>query len=89
VVQPAGPQRRAGRGGAVPWPVVRDAAEGTAAELGIPVGDLDAVAHVLDVTGSWSYLAGPGCALCSAAVAADPPAAGRLLHDVFAASRRP
>jgi hypothetical protein len=41
----------------------------------------------LDVTGSWSYLAGPGCALCSAAMAADPPAAGRLLHDVFSSSR--
>lgn len=71
-----------------PWALVRDAAEGTAAELGIPIGDLDAVTHVLDVTGSWSYLVGPGCALCSAAVAADPPAAGRLLHDLFGSGRR-
>ena len=45
------------------WPVVKDAAENTAAELGIPASDLNAYAHVLDVTGLWSYLAGPGCAM--------------------------
>jgi len=65
------------------WPLVRDAAESTAADLGIPVGDLNGYAHVLEVEGLWSYLAGPGCALCSAAVACDPLAAARLLREVF------
>jgi hypothetical protein len=63
--------------------VVLDAAESTAADLGIPVDDLSGYAHVLEVEGSWSYLAGPGCALCSAAVAYDPVAAARLLREVF------
>ncbi len=65
------------------WPLVRDVAESTAAELGNPVGDLSAVAHVLDVRGLWSYLAGPGCALCSAAVATDPSATRQLLRELF------
>jgi hypothetical protein len=65
------------------WPLVREAAESTAAEFGIPVSDLHAYAHVLDVTGRWSYVAGPGCALCSTAVARDPSAARQLLRDVF------
>lgn len=65
------------------WPLVRDAAESTAADLSIPVGDLNGYAHVLEVEGLWSYLAGPGCALCSAAVARDPAAAARLLREVF------
>jgi hypothetical protein len=65
------------------WPVVRNAAETTAAELGIPIGELAGYAHVLDVEGMWSYLAAPGCALCSAAVACDPQAAAGLLREVF------
>jgi len=65
------------------WPLVRDAAERTAADLGIPVGDLKGYVDVLEVEGMWSYLAGPGCALCSAAVACDPVAAAGLLHEVF------
>jgi hypothetical protein len=63
--------------------LVRDAAQSTAAELGVPVGELSGYAHVLDVQGVWSYLAGPGCALCSVAAARDPVAASRLLGDVF------
>lgn len=74
-------------GGAFAWRLVRDAAEGAAAELGIPVGEVTAAAYVLDVDGSWSYLAAPGCALCSAAVAADPQAAGQVLHDLFTTGR--
>jgi hypothetical protein len=66
-----------------PWPVVRDAAESTAADLGIPVGEVKGCADVLEVEGLWSYLAGPGCALCSAAVACDPLAAAELLREVF------
>ncbi len=66
-----------------PWPLVRNTAEDTAADLGIPIGDLTGYADVLEVEGMWSHLAGPGCALCSAAVACDPPAAARLLREVF------
>ena len=58
-----------------------------ARQLGIPVGDVTAAAYVLDVEGPWSYLAAPGCALCSVAVAVDPAAARRLLHDVFTTGR--
>jgi hypothetical protein len=65
------------------WPLVRDAAERAAADLGLPVGDVKGYADVLEVEGLWSYLAGPGCALCSAAVACDPPAAAALLREVF------
>jgi hypothetical protein len=74
-------------GGAFAWRLVRDAAEDAAAELGIPIGDVTAAVYVLDVDGAWSYLAAPGCALCSVAVAVDPPAARRLLHDVFTTGR--
>jgi hypothetical protein len=66
-----------------PWPLVRDAAESTAADLGIPIGDVKGYADVLEVEGQWAYLAGPGCALCSAAVACDPLAAAELLREVF------
>jgi len=38
----------------------------------------------LDVQGAWSYLAGPGYALCSPQLAAVPAAAAALLHEVFA-----
>jgi hypothetical protein len=69
------------------WPLIRDTAESTAAELGIPVGDLDAVVHVLNVQGSWSHLAGPGCGVCSITMPDDPQAARLLLHDLFASGR--
>jgi hypothetical protein len=71
------------------WLLVRDAAESTATQLGIPVNDLTGYANVLEVEGLWSYLGGPGCALCSAAVACDPIAAARLLREVFSSGRRP
>jgi len=74
-------------GGAFAWRLVRDAAEDAAAELGIPIGDVTAATYMLDVDGPWSYLAAPGCALCSVAVAVDPPAARQLLHDVFTMGR--
>jgi hypothetical protein len=70
-------------------PLVRDAAESAAADLGIPVNDLTGYADVLEVEGLWSYLAGPGCALCSAEVACDPVTAARLLREVFSSGRRP
>lgn len=70
------------------WTVVRDAAENTAAGLGIPIGDLNGYADVLEVEGLWSYLAEPGCALCSAGVACDPLAAARLLREVFSSGPR-
>jgi hypothetical protein len=74
-------------GGAFAWRLVRDAAENAAAELSIPIGDVTAAAYVLDVHGSWSYLAAPGFAVCSVAMATDPPAARQLLHDVFTTGR--
>jgi hypothetical protein len=70
--------------GVFAWPLIRDAAQSTAAELGIPVDDMDAVVHVLNVQGSWSHLAGPGSGICSVMMADDPQAARRLLHDLFA-----
>jgi len=57
--------------------------ERTAADLGIPISDVNGYADVLEVEGLWSYLAGPGSALCSAALACDPLAAGRLLREIF------
>lgn len=74
-------------GGAFAWRLVRDAAEDAAAELAIPIGDVDAATYVLDVEGAWSYLAAPGFAVCSVAVATDPQAARQLLHDVFTTGR--
>jgi hypothetical protein len=64
-------------------PAIRDAAEGTAAELGIPVGSITGYAYVLSVAGHWSFLAGPGSALVSAGLARDPVAAGQLARDIF------
>jgi hypothetical protein len=75
--------RQAEGGGNFAWPVVRDLAENTAAELGVPVGAIDGYAYVLPVEGQWSYLAGPGCALCSAELARDPDAAAHRLRDIF------
>ena len=82
--------RRLSTGGSEKFasPIVRYAAESTAADLGIPVGDLTGYAHVLEVEGFWSYLAGPACALCSATVASDPLAAARLLREVFSSGGR-
>jgi hypothetical protein len=70
--------------GVFAWPLIRDTAQSTAAELGIPVDDLGAVVHVLNVQGSWSHLAGRGCGICSVMTADDPQAARLLLHDLFA-----
>jgi hypothetical protein len=68
-------------------PLLRDTAQSTAAELAIPVGDMDVVVNVLDVLGSWSHLAGPGCGICSVMMPDDPQAARLLLHDLFASCR--
>jgi hypothetical protein len=69
--------------GVFAWPLIRDTAQSTAAELGIPVDDLGAVVHVLNVQGSWSHIAGRGCGICSVMTANDPQAARLLLHDLF------
>jgi hypothetical protein len=69
-----------------PWHIVRDAAEGTASALGIPASELKGYAHLLQVDGLWSYLAGPGCALCSAGLARDPQAASKLLREIFSSA---
>lgn len=80
-----------GPGGVEPerfaWRLVRDAAERAAADRGVPLGDVKGYADVLEVEGLWSYLAAPGCVLCSAAVACDPAAAEGLLRVVFGSGR--
>lgn len=65
------------------WQVVNDAVHDAAASLGVPVSEMDAVAHVIPVEGEWSYIAGPGCGVCSDAVALDPVAASELLRRLF------
>jgi hypothetical protein len=69
-----------------PGPLVSDVVTSVAAEHGVAVGGLDATVDVLRVEGIWSYLAGPGYALCSDALAADEAVARTLLHDLFASS---
>ena len=65
------------------WQVVNDAVHDAAASLGVPVSEMDAEAHVMPVEGQWSYIAGPGCGVCSDAVALDPVAASDLLRRLF------
>ncbi|HUB42431.1 MAG TPA: hypothetical protein VMA72_26560 [Streptosporangiaceae bacterium] len=65
------------------WQVVRDGVHDAAASLGVPASEMDAAAHVVPVEGEWSYIAGPGCGVCSVAVALDPAAAGDLLRKLF------
>jgi hypothetical protein len=65
------------------WEIVRDAAHDVAASLGLPVSEMDAVAHVIAVHGRWSFVAGAGCGICSRDVAADPAAASELLRQLF------
>ncbi len=75
-------------GGWFGYQVVRAAAEAAAAESGVSPGEIDGTVQVLDVRGSWSFLAGPGYALCSPAAAADPEVAAQLLRAVFASRLR-
>jgi hypothetical protein len=65
------------------FPVVRAAVHDAAVSLGVPVNDMDAVAHVVPVEGEWSHVAGPGCGVCSVALAVNPVAAGDLLRTLF------
>ena len=65
------------------WQLVNDAVHDAAAWLGVPVSEMDAEAHVMPVEGQWSYIAGPGCGVCSDAVARDPVAASDLLRRLF------
>jgi hypothetical protein len=66
-----------------PWQLVSDAVQHAAASLGVPASEMDAVAHVVPVEGQWSFIAGPGCGVCSDAVALDPVAASDLLRRLF------
>jgi hypothetical protein len=74
--------------GAFDYQVVRAAAEAAGHEFGVSPDEIDGAVQVLDVQGAWSFLAGPGYALCSSAVAADPQAAAQLLRAVFASRLR-
>jgi hypothetical protein len=69
--------------------LVRDVAERTAVDLGVPVSDVTGYAHVIDVEGLWWYLAGPGCVLCSAEAASDLSTAARILREVFTSGLSP
>jgi hypothetical protein len=71
------------------WAIARDVAERTAAELGVPIGDLAGSADVVEVQGLWWYLAGPGSAICSGAAARDPGTAASILREVFRSGVRP
>jgi hypothetical protein len=65
------------------WPIVSSVAESVCADRNVAPDHLDAAVFVLDVRGLWSHLAGPGRALCSAAVSAHPPTAHALMYDAF------
>ena len=69
---------------ALAYGIVRAAAESAIAEFGVDPSEIDGTVQFLDVQGAWSYLAGPGYALCSPQLAAVPAAAAALLHEVFA-----
>lgn len=77
------PRGLADRSGSFHQQPVRSIAEQTAEELGAPIEAMDARAHVLDVTGSWWHVAGPGCVLCSPAATADQAVAAQLLRAAF------
>lgn len=80
----AGAARRPGQDRKVfAWEIVRDAAHDAAASLGLPVSDMDAVAHEIAVHGRWSYIAGAGCGICSTDAATDPATASELLRQLF------
>jgi hypothetical protein len=65
------------------WQLVRDAAHEVAAGLGVPIDAMDAVAHVLDVDGLWSFVADAGCGACSVATSINTQAAAELLRELF------
>jgi hypothetical protein len=82
------PRRGADRPRSFDYYLIRSIAEQTAADFGVPIDAIDARAHVLDVQGSWWYVAGPGCVLCSPAATTDGAAAAELLSAVFASRLR-
>jgi hypothetical protein len=65
------------------WQLVRDVAERTAAEIGVPAADLTGNADVVTVEGLWWCLAGPGSAICSLDAACDPETSAAILREVF------
>ena len=78
------PLPRKGKDAAIfEWRVVRDAAEATASDLGVDIGDINGRAIVLTVTGHWHVLFAPGLAVCSVSDAADPRAAASILREAF------
>jgi hypothetical protein len=80
------PRRGADRSGSFDYYLIRSIAEQTAADFGVPIDAIDGDAHILDVQGSWWYVPGPGCVLCSPAATTD--AAAELLSAVFASRLR-
>jgi hypothetical protein len=70
-------------GGRFPWELVSAVADEVAAGQGVRAGDIQGTVQVLNVDGIWSRLTGPGSALCSAPLCADPARARELLRDIF------
>lgn len=79
----APPQSRGESAAMFEWHVVRDAAEATAAELGVDIGDVDGRAVVIAVAGHWHELFAPGVVVCSVSDASDPQVAPVILREVF------
>jgi hypothetical protein len=68
------------------WRICKRAAETTAAELTVSIGQLDADINVLLVEGSWSQRPAAGLAFCSLSLKADDNQLYALLRKTFAAS---
>jgi len=63
--------------------LTRDVADALIAELNLSPDRLDASVLTIDVPGHWYRIPGPGTAICSLDLAADPQAAEKLLRAVF------
>ncbi|MCP2335838.1 hypothetical protein [Actinomadura rupiterrae] len=70
---------------ALPWQMVRDAAEDVAAD-GVPMDELDVSVGVLRVRGPWWRIVRPGRLLCSADLAQDADTAREALRAAFRSS---
>jgi hypothetical protein len=68
------------------WPLIRDAAEATAARYEVSPGTINGAALILLVQGDWWQQLPSGAALCSVGAATDPTTSAAILRQVFAFS---
>ena len=68
------------------WPLIRDAAEATAARYEVSPGTINGAALILLVQGDWWQQLPSGAALCSVGAATDPATSAAILRQVFAFS---